>query len=69
MLLSAVCVMLNLAGSILSCQNAQLVKSLEGCQLVSNEKQTCSKKDNIYYFPFVCILYTRCFNFQTVRVL
>ncbi|RMB94451.1 hypothetical protein DUI87_29262 [Hirundo rustica rustica] len=26
--------MLNLAGSILSCQNAQLVKSLEGCQLV-----------------------------------
>lgn len=36
MLLSAVCVMLNLAGSILSCQNAQLVNSLEGCQLVSN---------------------------------
>ncbi|XP_054388453.1 protein ENTREP2 isoform X2 [Pongo abelii] len=33
MLLSAVCVMLNLAGSILSCQNAQLVSSLEGCQL------------------------------------
>ncbi|XP_055411821.1 protein ENTREP2 isoform X2 [Bubalus kerabau] len=33
MLLSAVCVMLNLAGSILSCQNAQLVNSLEGCQL------------------------------------
>ncbi|KAF4792827.1 family with sequence similarity 189 member A1 [Turdus rufiventris] len=28
------CVMLNLAGSILSCQNAQLVKSLEGCQLI-----------------------------------
>lgn len=35
MLLSAVCVMLNLAGSILSCQNAQLVSSLEGCRLVS----------------------------------
>uniref|UniRef100_A0A8C5TT10 Family with sequence similarity 189 member A1 n=1 Tax=Malurus cyaneus samueli TaxID=2593467 RepID=A0A8C5TT10_9PASS len=34
MLLSAVCVMLNLAGSILSCQNAQLVRSLEGCQLI-----------------------------------
>ncbi|XP_066210673.1 protein ENTREP2 [Saccopteryx leptura] len=34
MLLSAVCVMLNLAGSILSCQNAQLVGSLEGCQLI-----------------------------------
>ncbi|KAM9765796.1 protein ENTREP2 isoform 1-T2 [Menidia menidia] len=33
MLLSAVCVMLNLAGSILSCQNAQLVNSLEDCQL------------------------------------
>ncbi|KAM5207363.1 protein ENTREP2 isoform 2-T2 [Hipposideros larvatus] len=33
MLLSAVCVMLNLAGSILSCQNAQLVSALEGCQL------------------------------------
>ncbi|XP_016056331.1 PREDICTED: protein FAM189A1 [Miniopterus natalensis] len=34
MLLSAVCVMLNLAGSILSCQNAQLVNALEGCQLI-----------------------------------
>ncbi|KAM8780284.1 protein ENTREP2 [Rhynchonycteris naso] len=34
MLLSAVCVMLNLAGSILSCQNAQLVGSLDGCQLI-----------------------------------
>ncbi|XP_049638657.1 protein ENTREP2 isoform X1 [Suncus etruscus] len=34
MLLSAVCVMLNLAGSILSCQNAQLVTSLQGCQLI-----------------------------------
>ncbi|KAM5207362.1 protein ENTREP2 isoform 1-T1 [Hipposideros larvatus] len=34
MLLSAVCVMLNLAGSILSCQNAQLVSALEGCQLI-----------------------------------
>ncbi|XP_067829516.1 protein ENTREP2 isoform X2 [Heptranchias perlo] len=33
MLLSAVCVMLNLAGSILSCQNAQMVTSLEECQL------------------------------------
>ncbi|XP_066513712.1 protein ENTREP2-like [Hoplias malabaricus] len=34
MLLSAVCVMLNLAGAILSCQNAQLVNSLEECQLI-----------------------------------
>ncbi|XP_060709675.1 protein ENTREP2 [Hemiscyllium ocellatum] len=33
MLLSAVCVMLNLAGSILSCQNAQMVTSLEECHL------------------------------------
>ncbi|XP_041034361.1 protein FAM189A1 isoform X1 [Carcharodon carcharias] len=33
MLLSAVCVMLNLAGSILSCQNAQMVTSLQYCQL------------------------------------
>uniref|UniRef100_A0A8C4QZ69 Family with sequence similarity 189 member A1 n=1 Tax=Eptatretus burgeri TaxID=7764 RepID=A0A8C4QZ69_EPTBU len=32
-LLSAVCVMLNLAGSILSCQNAQLVASLEYCHM------------------------------------
>ncbi|KAE8589122.1 hypothetical protein XENTR_v10022896 [Xenopus tropicalis] len=30
-LLTALCVMLNLAGSILSCQNAQLVKSLDKC--------------------------------------
>lgn len=37
MLLSAVCVMLNLAGSILSCQNAQLVNSLEDCQLVRDQ--------------------------------
>nr|KAF6268086.1 family with sequence similarity 189 member A1 [Pipistrellus kuhlii] len=34
MLLSAVCVMLNLAGSILSCQNAQLVRALGACQLI-----------------------------------
>uniref|UniRef100_A0A8C4N6U4 Uncharacterized protein n=1 Tax=Eptatretus burgeri TaxID=7764 RepID=A0A8C4N6U4_EPTBU len=32
-LLSGVCVMLNLAGSILSCQNAQLVSTLHYCQL------------------------------------
>ncbi|GAA6075913.1 protein FAM189A1-like isoform X1, partial [Tachysurus ichikawai] len=42
MLLSAVCVMLNLAGAILSCQNAQLVNSLEDCQLVrdTNARKT-----------------------------
>uniref|UniRef100_A0A3Q3GYA6 Family with sequence similarity 189 member B n=1 Tax=Labrus bergylta TaxID=56723 RepID=A0A3Q3GYA6_9LABR len=32
MLLSAVCVILSLAGSMLSCQNAQMVKSLLTCQ-------------------------------------
>lgn len=39
MLLSAVCVMLTLAGSILSCQNAQLVDALQGCQLVSTTRR------------------------------
>lgn len=34
MLLSAVCVILSLAGSILSCQNAQFVKSMEKCNMV-----------------------------------
>lgn len=33
-LLSVLGVMLSLAGSILSCQNAQLVKSLEACERV-----------------------------------
>ncbi|XP_039974741.1 protein FAM189B [Xiphias gladius] len=33
MLLSAVCVILSLAGSMLSCQNAQLVKSMLTCQV------------------------------------
>uniref|UniRef100_A0A3B5MX55 Family with sequence similarity 189 member B n=1 Tax=Xiphophorus couchianus TaxID=32473 RepID=A0A3B5MX55_9TELE len=32
MLLSAVCVILSLAGSMLSCQNAQMVKSMLNCQ-------------------------------------
>uniref|UniRef100_A0A3B3CJI6 Endosomal transmembrane epsin interactor 2 n=1 Tax=Oryzias melastigma TaxID=30732 RepID=A0A3B3CJI6_ORYME len=41
MLLSAVCVMLNLAGSILSCQNAQLVNSLNDCQLLSDSVCVC----------------------------
>ncbi|XP_011487950.2 protein FAM189A1 isoform X2 [Oryzias latipes] len=41
MLLSAVCVMLNLAGSILSCQNAQLVNSLNDCQLVKLSDSVC----------------------------
>lgn len=33
MLLSAVCVILSLAGSMLSCQNAQMVKSMLTCQV------------------------------------
>lgn len=33
-LLSVLSVMLSLAGSILSCQNAQLVKTLEACERV-----------------------------------
>ncbi|XP_026084945.1 protein FAM189B-like isoform X1 [Carassius auratus] len=47
MLLSAVCVILNLAGSMLSCQNAQMVKSYVTCQvenslcLCCDHKQTC----------------------------
>ncbi|XP_053331336.1 protein ENTREP3 [Spea bombifrons] len=37
-LLTALCVMLSLAGSILSCQNAQLVRSFDACQ---KEKNWC----------------------------
>ncbi|NXR91695.1 F189B protein, partial [Hypocryptadius cinnamomeus] len=37
-LLSVLAVMLSLAGSILSCQNAQLVKTLEACE---RERDTC----------------------------
>uniref|UniRef100_S4RKH4 Uncharacterized protein n=1 Tax=Petromyzon marinus TaxID=7757 RepID=S4RKH4_PETMA len=37
MVLSAVCVMLNLAGSILSCQKAQLVSSLHHCHTAGSE--------------------------------
>ncbi|XP_041035639.1 protein FAM189A1-like [Carcharodon carcharias] len=38
-LLSVVCVMLSLAGSILSCQNAQTVKSLEACQMIGFDRE------------------------------
>lgn len=68
MLLSAVCVMLNLAGSILSCQNAQLVKSLEGCQLVSDGKHV-SYQGQGFYFSSIEVLYTHSFNFQNTRYL
>ncbi|XP_030639457.1 protein FAM189B [Chanos chanos] len=48
MLLSAVCVILSLAGSMLSCQNAQMVKSYLTCQVENglciccDPKQMCS---------------------------
>ncbi|XP_059836066.1 protein ENTREP2-like [Hypanus sabinus] len=38
-LLSVVCVMLSLAGSILSCQNAQTVKALEACQMIGFKRE------------------------------
>ncbi|XP_051575937.1 protein ENTREP3-like isoform X2 [Myxocyprinus asiaticus] len=52
MLLSAVCVILSLAGSMLSCQNAQMVKSYLACQmenglcLCCDPKQTCSPSED-----------------------
>ncbi|XP_036393880.1 protein FAM189B [Megalops cyprinoides] len=52
MLLSAVCVILSLAGSMLSCQNAQLVKSLQACQVEDgvcwccDTGNTCSLSDD-----------------------
>ncbi|KAM4579894.1 ras-related protein Rab-13 isoform 1-T1 [Odontesthes bonariensis] len=48
MLLSAVCVILSLAGSMLSCQNAQMVKSMLACKVEDGlcvcceHAQTCS---------------------------
>ncbi|XP_078063393.1 protein ENTREP3, partial [Mustelus asterias] len=38
-LLSVLCVMLSLAGSILSCQNAQTIKSLEACQMIGFDRE------------------------------
>ncbi|XP_053559329.1 protein ENTREP3 [Bombina bombina] len=48
-LLTALCVMLSLAGSILSCQNAQLVKSFDACQREKNWCVCCHvlPEDNI----------------------
>ncbi|TRZ00066.1 hypothetical protein DNTS_025731 [Danionella cerebrum] len=40
MLLSAVCVILSLAGSMLSCQNAQMVKSYLTCQLAPHRSRS-----------------------------
>ncbi|XP_054904043.1 protein ENTREP3 [Poeciliopsis prolifica] len=51
MLLSAVCVILSLAGSMLSCQNAQMVKSMLNCQVENGlcvccaGTQACSMAD------------------------
>ncbi|KAK2844621.1 hypothetical protein Q5P01_011280 [Channa striata] len=42
MLLSAVCVILSLAGSMLSCQNAQMVKSMLTCQVESGLCVCCA---------------------------
>ncbi|XP_040923810.1 protein ENTREP3 isoform X2 [Betta splendens] len=42
MLLSAVCVILSLAGSMLSCQNAQMVKSMITCQVESGLCVCCA---------------------------
>ncbi|KAL4636161.1 protein FAM189B [Arapaima gigas] len=41
MLLSAVCVILSLAGSMLSCQNAQMVKLLQACQVEDGQCWCC----------------------------
>ncbi|XP_061737663.1 protein ENTREP3 isoform X1 [Nerophis ophidion] len=52
MLLSAVCVILSLAGSMLSCQNAQLVKSMLTCQAENGRcvccapTESCSSKED-----------------------
>ncbi|XP_077774987.1 protein ENTREP2 isoform X2 [Podarcis muralis] len=56
MLLSAVCVMLNLAGSILSCQNAQLVNSLEGCQLIKFDSDSVCVCCELQHQPSGCSL-------------
>ncbi|KAM9309071.1 protein ENTREP3 isoform 1-T1 [Pholidichthys leucotaenia] len=42
MLLSAVCVILSLAGSMLSCQNAQMVKSMLTCQVENGLCECCA---------------------------
>ncbi|XP_066577208.1 protein ENTREP3 [Amia ocellicauda] len=67
MLLSAVCVILSLAGSILSCQNAQLVKSLEACQMKDGvcsccmSPRSCAPSDD----TLILYLYKDC---HTVRM-
>uniref|UniRef100_A0A7N6C067 Uncharacterized protein n=1 Tax=Anabas testudineus TaxID=64144 RepID=A0A7N6C067_ANATE len=58
MLLSAVCVILSLAGSMLSCQNAQMVKSMITCQVENGlcvccaPTQSCSitEEDNLVLY-------------------
>lgn len=53
MLLSAVCVILSLAGSMLSCQNAQMVKSMLTCQ-VHNIVQVLSAASRWNALPARC---------------
>uniref|UniRef100_A0A8D2NQW1 Family with sequence similarity 189 member B n=1 Tax=Zosterops lateralis melanops TaxID=1220523 RepID=A0A8D2NQW1_ZOSLA len=52
-LLSVLGVMLSLAGSILSCQNAQLVKTLEACERVrlSGLGPPCTQSEMLTMFP------------------
>lgn len=45
MLLSAVCVILSLAGSMLSCQNAQMVKSMFTCKVENGLCVCCARTD------------------------
>lgn len=54
MLLSAVCVILSLAGSMLSCQNAQMVKSMLTCQ-VHNIMQVLSSASCWSALPARCM--------------
>nr|XP_046255981.1 protein FAM189B [Scatophagus argus] len=46
MLLSAVCVILSLAGSMLSCQNAQMVKSMLTCQMENGLCACCASTES-----------------------
>ncbi|XP_059574673.1 protein ENTREP3 [Alligator mississippiensis] len=53
-LLSVLGVMLGLAGSILSCQNAQLVKSLEACEREMDMCMCCSVRSGLQHVPGPC---------------
>lgn len=59
MLLSAVCVILSLAGSMLSCQNAQMVKSYLTCQVKSPLFFSLAMffSFSSFFFILACLLY------------